>query len=145
MNEYHTSMMCSQCGIELVARKNTIRFYECNTCKTTGNGGTLIDLVVNKDRSAALGMVRIFTSLFAFGTKPSFYSRSQNQDTTDGNDAVPGTSKSIVMVNRKRNQQEDIKRVEKIPRISRETKNRQSRSKGKSPLHCMKKAVLFLR
>ena len=66
MNEFHTSKICSQCGIELVARKNTIRFYECNTCKTTGKGGTLIDLVVNKDRSAALGLVRIFTSLFDF-------------------------------------------------------------------------------
>jgi hypothetical protein len=64
----------------------------------------LIDLVVNKDRSAALGMVRIFTSLFAFGTKPSFYSRSQNQDTSDGNDSTPDTSKAIVMVNKKRNQ-----------------------------------------
>ena len=77
VNEFHTSMMCSQCGIELVAMKNTIRFYECKTCKTTGKDGALIDLVVNKDRSAALGMVRIFTSLFAFGTKPSSFSKSR--------------------------------------------------------------------
>jgi hypothetical protein len=47
---------------------------------------------------------------------------SQNQDTSDGNDAAPGTSKAIVMVNRKRNQQDDIKRVEKIPKMSRNEK-----------------------
>jgi hypothetical protein len=63
VNEFHTSMMCSQCGIELVAMKNTIRFYECKTCKTIGKDGALIDLVVNNDRSAALGMVRMYQSL----------------------------------------------------------------------------------
>jgi hypothetical protein len=77
-------------------------------------GGALIDLVVNKDSSAALGMVRICTSLFAFGTKPSFYNRSQNQDTSDDNDATPDTSKAIVMVNRKGNQKDDIKRIERF-------------------------------
>jgi hypothetical protein len=60
---------------------------------------------------------------------------SQNQDTSDGKDDTPDTSKAIVMVNRKRNQQDDIKRVEKIPKLSRKTKNRQSRSKEKSPLY----------
>ena len=90
------------CVAELVTRKNMIRFYECISCNTTGKDGALIDLMVNKDRS--LGMVRICTSLFAFGFSKSRYK---------------GTSRMISNVSKR------------FPKMSRETKNRQSRSKGK--------------
>ena len=59
----------------------------------------------------------------------------QNQDTSDGNDAAPGTSKDTGLVNsntRKRKQQDDTKGVDKESRKKKQT--RQSR-KGKSPLH----------
>jgi ribosomal protein L37AE/L43A len=100
VNEFHTSMMCSQCGIELVARTNMIRFYECKTCKTTGKDGALIDFVVNKDTSAALGMVRICTSLFAFGFSKSRYkgtSRMISNMSKDSKDVTRNEKPTITL------------------------------------------------
>ena len=41
--------------------------------------------MVNKDRSAALGMIRIFTNLLAHGSRPSIYLPIQNKIILKGN------------------------------------------------------------
>ena len=76
VGEYNTSKLCSQCGHRLQSFRRSTRIYSCSTCKTTSNV-QLIDLVVNKDRSAALGMLRIFITMVATGSRPTIYQRPQ--------------------------------------------------------------------
>ena len=101
VGEFHTSQYCGQCESKMEPYKKSIRMYTCN-CQRSDGGGPLI---LNKDRSAALAMVRIFTSLFAYGIKPSFYCQSKkdhsNQD-SDSQAVDSSKNESIVLGKRKR-------------------------------------------
>ena len=71
VNEYNTSKLCCQCCVPLESFQDSIRFYQCaGGCQRSNGGGPLI---VNKDRSAALAMIRIFITLLATGSRPPMY------------------------------------------------------------------------
>jgi hypothetical protein len=79
VGEFHTSQYCGQCESKLESYQESIRMYTCG-CQRTDGGGRLI---LNKDRSASLGMVRIATNLLAYGSRPIIYCPIQDQDTQD--------------------------------------------------------------
>ena len=79
VGEFHTSQFCGQCESNLVSYQESIRMYTCG-CQRSDGGGSLI---VNKDRSASLGMVRIASNLLAHGSRPMIYCPIQDQETQD--------------------------------------------------------------
>jgi hypothetical protein len=71
VDEHGTSKNCSQCMKPLRQVGKSTRIWECTGgCKRKDENGPLI---VNKDRSAALGMLLIFATLLATGSRPDVY------------------------------------------------------------------------
>lgn len=84
VDEFNTSQRCCQCGSELERVGNSIRMYDCTggcTFKDKEDKArdTNIPLRVNKDTCAAIGMARIFATLYAFQKRPTFYTSRQQQ------------------------------------------------------------------
>ena len=86
VQEFHTSQYCGQCDSKMEPYQQSIRMYTCN-CQRSDEGGPLI---VNKDRSAALAMIRIATNLLAHGSRPRIYCPIQDPESQESQDQQIG-------------------------------------------------------
>lgn len=86
VGEFQTSQFCGQCESKMETYQQSIRMYTCN-CQRSDGGGPLI---VNKDRSAALAMVRIATNLLAHGSRPRIYCPIQDPESQESQDQQIG-------------------------------------------------------